>query len=91
MEESVLQWVKMASFVAAMFLSFMIGRAVERSRMIRFFTRRQEDIEKVLDEFFTPGTLLRKHRENPASHHSGRTPLEEIAEVEFGQKKRFLT
>ncbi len=90
MEDSVLQWIKMSSFVAAMFFSFMIGRAFERSRMIRFFTRRKEDIEKVLDEFFTPGHIPRAPREDLSPHHNRAASLEEFADVGLGQKKRYL-
>ncbi len=79
MDDAVLQWVKIVSFAAAMFLSFMIGRAFEKSRMIRFFSERGEEIEKVLDEFFTP--------ENPCEAGSS---FDEIPTEDFGRENRYL-
>ena len=79
MDDVVVQWVKIVSFAAAMLLSFMIGRAFEKSRMIRFFSEQGEEIEKVLDEFFTP--------ENP---YEAGSRLAEIRTKKFGQENRYL-
>lgn len=90
MDENALQWVKIISFSAAMSFSFMIGRAVERSRMIRFFTERGEEIEKILDEFFTPEDPSRMGLGKQKHPHQAVSGLGGITKEEFGQKNRYL-
>jgi hypothetical protein len=54
MGEDLIYWIKVISFLLAMFMSFQIGRHIERARLLKFFTKQGNRIEKVLDEFFSP-------------------------------------
>jgi hypothetical protein len=54
MGEGLIYWIKVISFLLAMFMSFQIGRHVERFRLLKFLTKQGDRIEKVLDEFFSP-------------------------------------
>ncbi len=54
MDEDIYFWIKVASFLLTMFVSFQIGRYFERSRILKFLTKQGEGIEKILDEVFSP-------------------------------------
>jgi hypothetical protein len=54
MGEDLIYWIKVISFLLAMFMSFQIGRHLERVRLLKFFAKQGNRIEKVLDDFFSP-------------------------------------
>ena len=54
MDEDIFFWIKISSFLLAMVVSFQIGRYFERSRLLKFLTKQEGRIEKVLDDFFSP-------------------------------------
>ena len=53
MDAEIFYWIKVASFLLTIFVSFQIGRYFERSRLLKFLTKQGDGIEKILDEVFS--------------------------------------
>ncbi len=58
MDEDILFWIKLVSFLLTMFISFQIGRFFERARLVKSLTKEKDGIAEALDEFFSPPAAI---------------------------------